>query len=96
MHWLRVSLHPDVAAEADPRASVLQHDFLCVSGMTFVWAVRTFEPDSLGELVEGLAGDDMTTGYHHGGVRVGGLLFRDGANENGVKVVRCWQRDFDL
>ena len=70
--------------------SVLQHDLLCVSRMALGRTIWTLEPRTLGQLIQRLAGYDVAAGHHHRRVCVGGLLFADWTDEDGVKVVCAW------
>ena len=58
-------------------------------------AIGTLEAGAFGKAVEGFLGDDVATGEHHGGIRLCGLLFGDGADEDGVEVVGGGEGDFD-
>ena len=64
--------------------------------MAFHGTVRAFEARALANAVEGFLRYDVTAGHHHWRVCIGGLLFGDGADEDGVEVVGWWERDFDL
>ena len=64
--------------------------------MALTGTIRALEPTALAQLAQTLLRYDVAARHHHGGVLVGGLLFGDGADEDGVEVVGRGEWDLDL
>jgi hypothetical protein len=64
--------------------------------MAFIGTVGALEACAFRDLVEGFLGNDVPAGHHHWGVGVGGLLFRDRADKDGVEVILAWKGYLDL
>ena len=74
----------------------LYENGLCFSWMALVRAIGALKPTALRVPCQRLVSDHVTARYHHGRVLVRRLLFRDGANEDGVELIGWREGYFDL